>query len=44
MTYIQCDRFVRLSQKRLTGKRYGRLQMADIIGVTVMMRFHGLIT
>lgn len=43
MTYIQCDRFVRLSEKRFTGKQYGRLQMADIIGVNAMMKFHGLI-
>ena len=43
-TYIQCDRFIQLSDRRFSGKQYGRLQMADIIGVQVMMRFHGLIT
>lgn len=42
-TYIQCDKFIRLREEQFTGKYYGRLQATDIIGVKVMMKFHGLI-
>lgn len=42
-TYVQCDRFIRLGPNRFTGKKYGRLQSTDIIGVQHIMRYHGLI-
>lgn len=42
-TYVECDRFVRLGEERFTGRKFGRLQAADIIGIQPMMKFHGLI-
>ena len=42
-SYIRCDRFIWLGDERFTGKKYGRLQIVDIIGVQNMMKFHGLI-
>lgn len=41
-TYVQCDYFIRLSEERFTGKKYGRLQVTDVIGVKQMMAYHGL--
>ena len=42
-SYIQCDKYIKLSQDRFTGKQYGKLKMADIVGVEAMMKYHGLI-
>lgn len=42
-TYIQCDKYIRLKKDQFTGKKYGRLQAVDIIGVQALMHFHGLI-
>lgn len=42
-TFVQCDRFIELRMDSFTGRQYGRLQAADIIGVQGMMKFHGLI-
>lgn len=41
-TFIQCNRFISLSDDNFTGKKYGRLTPTDIIGVRTMMRYHGL--
>lgn len=41
-SYIQCDKYIELDQSRFTGKRYGKLLMADIAGVKQMMSWHGL--
>ena len=42
-TFVQCDRFIKLSPGMFTGKCYGRLQTSDVIGVKVMMKYHGLV-
>lgn len=41
-TFIECDRYVQLGIERFTGRKYGRLQLTDIILLRQMMQFHGL--
>ena len=41
-TFVECNRYVRLTRERFTGKKYGRLQLTDIVLLRQMMRFHGL--
>lgn len=42
-SYVQCDRFISLSDDRFTGRVYGKLKIVDIVGVKAMMKYHGLI-
>lgn len=42
-TVVQCSKVLRLNKGALTNKKYGRLAATDIIGLTQLLKYMGVV-